>query len=100
MTDKILGYLMKAWDWVKGSVPWLIVIGVWQYFTRKVWKAERTIEQKELEIVHHENKKEVEKRHAGRSDSDIVMDAIREGRDIRIKNGEEFPGKNNGSDES
>ncbi len=76
IVDTLLGWLKKF-----GGTA--IVLAIIRYFKRRTWFAERKVEQKELELKHHENEDKVEKDNHGRSDIDIVNDAISEGRSNR-----------------
>lgn len=66
-------------EWIKKVGGAALVLGIIKYFKRKAWFAERQVEQKELEIKHHENEDKVENENIDRTDIDIVRDAIREG---------------------
>jgi len=72
IVDTLLG-------WLKQLGGTAFVLAIIRYFKRKTWFAERKVEQKELELKHHENEKEVENNNRNKSDLDIVRDAIREG---------------------
>ena len=54
---------------------------VYRVLKQREWVLETDKDRAELEVAKHENRIEVEKDNADKSSSDIVSDAIREGRD-------------------
>lgn len=69
-------------DWFKTVGPLAIFAAISRYFKRKAWFAERKTEETELKLKHHENEAAVEKENSGKSDLDIVRDAISEGQQL------------------
>lgn len=65
--------------WFKTVAPLAVFSAITRYFKRKAWFAERKTDETELKLKHHENEAKVEKENSGKSDSDIVRDAISEG---------------------
>lgn len=78
-------YLSRFINWSKYFLPIALVISFVKYLRNKVWKAERKVDLKELEIEKAQNEKNVNDKYRNTSDADIVRDAIREGRDLNKK---------------
>lgn len=76
-------WLNKIAGWFKDLAPWTLLLAVWRWFRRKLWFAERTIEEKELEVKHYENKEEVQKHNNGLDDRELVDEMLREGNEFR-----------------
>lgn len=75
----------KVLEWLKTILPLAVFSAIVRFLKRKAWFAERKVEEKELEVEHYKNKEKVEQDNSDKSDSDIVRDAISEGRRIRTK---------------
>ena len=72
--------------WIKQVGGTALVLAIVRFYKRKAWYAERKSEQDGLKLKHHENEEKVEKNNHGKSDIDIVHDAISEG--SRLRNGD------------
>lgn len=69
----------KSVSWVKKYLPWTLLLGVWRYFKRKLWYADRKVEEAELEVKHYEAKEEIHENNASLSDRELVNDMLSEG---------------------
>ena len=68
----------------KEVVPWVSVAASWVYnfMLRKIDQAEKQRDAAELEGQYAKNDLETELEHAGRDPSDVIRDAVNEGRGI------------------
>lgn len=71
--------------WLKGLVPagMALLLGLYYYMKQKLRREEARHDQTKLEKQYMENEQQVERDNDGKSDADVVADAIREGRQHR-----------------
>ena len=74
-------FIRKTLDWVREHAPGMIAVGTWVYqrMARKVQDRQNELERVGLQKSHLENVNAVESKNAGKSDADIVADAVDEG---------------------
>ena len=75
----------RIFDWLKTVVPITVLMAGYRYLKGKIWRAEREIEKKQMEIAHYENEKTVREANADKTDADIIRDAIDRGKRLRSK---------------
>lgn len=69
--------------WIRDVLPSVTAVGafVYNWMLRKINSLQKQKEALALKLKYKENKEDVEKDNAGKSDSDIINDAIRDGGD-------------------
>ena len=92
---KITALVLSFVNWLKDVLPSAGAVGmiVYNYLKGKIVALKRQLLGVELEKKHLENKEQVQKDNRGKSDFDIIGDAIREGRDINGDNPSESDSK-------
>lgn len=81
--DKIALYALKLLDWLKEVVPSVTSVGllIYNFMRGQIAKLKAQVLREKTERGYIENKQKVEDNNRGKSDSDIIDDAIRKGSD-------------------
>lgn len=73
--------ISKILGWLRDILPSVTLVGslIYNYMLRKISFLKRENAQLELDLEYKENEDDVEKANSGKSDSDIIRDAIEQG---------------------
>lgn len=71
----------KILTWLRDVIPTVTAVGslIYNFMLRKINTLQKKNKALELELEYKENEDAVEKDNAGKPDSDVIDDAIREG---------------------
>jgi len=77
--------LNKVLNWVRDVLPTVTAVGsmVYNYMLKRVRNEEKKVAKLKLELELERNKERVEEENRGKSDLDVLDDAIGKGRELR-----------------
>ena len=83
LIKKVNKWAEKIFTWLRDVIPSVTAVGslIYNYMLRKVNTLQKEKNALELELEYKENEDAVEKENIGKSDSDIINDAISKGRE-------------------